>query len=78
MFNSAAPSIADIAAVTDGNRNSGWANGDGWWALIILFALFGGWGRGGMETNPMGGSFPDIGRPSVITLRLIQNRNERR
>ena len=25
-----------------------------------------------------GGSFPDIGRPSVITLRLIQNRNERK
>ena len=48
MFNSGSPSIADIAAVTDNNRNSGWANGDGWWALIILFALFGGWGRGGL------------------------------
>lgn len=45
---SSAPSIADIAAVTGGNN--GWGNGwggDGWWALIILFALFGGWGRGG-------------------------------
>lgn len=24
MFNNSAPSVADIAAVTDGNRNSGW------------------------------------------------------
>ena len=41
---SSAPSIADIAAVTGGNN--GWG-GDGWWVLIILFALFGGWGRDG-------------------------------
>lgn len=47
---SSAPSIADIAAVTGGGNN-GWNNGwggDGWWVLIILFALFGGWGRGGV------------------------------
>ena len=37
------PSVADIAAVT--GSNGGWGNGDGWWILIILFALFG-WGRG--------------------------------
>lgn len=43
MFGNSAPSIADIAAVTDGNRNSGWGDGNGWWVLIILFALFG-WG----------------------------------
>jgi hypothetical protein len=43
MFSNS-PSIADIAAVTDGNRNSGgWGDGNGWWVLIILFALFG-WG----------------------------------
>lgn len=47
MFNNAmVPSVADIAAVTDGNRNSGWGMDGGWWAIIILFALFG-WGRGG-------------------------------
>ena len=46
MFNSSAPSIADIAAVTDGNRNNGWGDGNGWWVLIILFALFGWGGRG--------------------------------
>lgn len=47
MFNNAmVPSVADIAAVTDSNRNSGWGMDGGWWAIIILFALFG-WGRGG-------------------------------
>lgn len=46
MFNnSATPSIADIAAVTNGGGYG--FGGDGWWALIILFALFGGFGRGG-------------------------------
>lgn len=52
MFNSGIPSVADIAAVTEGNRNnSGWGNGEGWWIIIILFALFGGWGRGGAFGN---------------------------
>lgn len=45
MFGSVTPSLSDIAAVT-GNQNNGWGNGDGWWVLIILFALFGGWGNG--------------------------------
>ena len=48
MFNSNVPSVADIAAVTDNNCNNGYGGyGEGWWVLIILFALFGGWGRGG-------------------------------
>lgn len=50
MFNSGVPSVADIAAVTDNNCNNGYGYGgfgEGWWVLIILFALFGGWGRGG-------------------------------
>ena len=54
MFNSSAPSIADIAAVTGGGNNGWGNNGDGWWALIILFALFGGWGRGGAFGNGSG------------------------
>ena len=44
MNMSAAPSLADIAAVT--NNNDGFNGGNGWWILIILFAIFGGWGRG--------------------------------
>ena len=54
MFGQTAPSIADIAAVTEGNNRSGWGNGDGWWVLIILFALFG-WGRGGAWGGGFGG-----------------------
>lgn len=49
MFNTMAmPSLADIAAVS-GNRNNngGWGDGNGWWVLIILFAIFGGWGGNG-------------------------------
>ena len=45
MFNNSTPSLADIAAVT--NNNDGIGGNNGWWVLIILFALFGGWGNGG-------------------------------
>lgn len=46
MFNSnAMPSLSDIAAVT--NNNDGFGDNNGWWILIILLALFGGWGYGG-------------------------------
>lgn len=48
FMNSAMPSVADIAAVTRGNDGDGWGNGNGgWWILIILLALFGGFGNGG-------------------------------
>ena len=43
MFNNAAISPADIAAVTRNSNNDGFGDGNGWWILIILFALFG-WG----------------------------------
>lgn len=47
MFSASAPSLADIAAVTGGKRDGdGWGDGNGWWVLIILFALFG-WGGNG-------------------------------
>lgn len=52
----AAPSLADIAAVTrDGNNNDGFGNGNGWWVLIILFAIFGGWGNGWGNNGNNGG-----------------------
>lgn len=50
MFNSNAPSVADIAAVTGNNGCNGyggWVYGNDLWAIIILLALFGGFGRGG-------------------------------
>lgn len=56
MFNnSVSPSLADIAAVTN-RDNDGWGNGDGWWVLIILFALFGGWGNGWGNNNGSNGT----------------------
>lgn len=53
MFGTAAPSLADIAAVTGGrNNNDGWGADGGWWAWIILLALFGWGGNGfGMGNN---------------------------
>lgn len=42
MFASNNLSAADVAAVTGGNRNNGFGDGDGWW--IILLALLFGWG----------------------------------
>lgn len=52
MFNTNAPSLSDIAAVT---RNSdGFGDGNGWWVLIILFALFGGWGNNWGRNNANG------------------------
>lgn len=49
MFSNAyAPSVADIAAVTNGNCNgNGYGWGNDWWAWIILLCLFGGFGNRG-------------------------------
>lgn len=52
MFNST-PSLADIAAATGGNRDG--FGGDGWWAIIILLALFGGFGNRGFGFGGGGG-----------------------
>lgn len=50
MFNSnSTPSLSDIAAVTNGN--DGFGGNNGWWILIILLALFGGWGNGNWGNN---------------------------
>lgn len=41
---------ADVAAVSRGNDDA-FGNGNGWWILIILFAIFGGWGNNGWGNN---------------------------
>lgn len=46
MFSNAGVSLADIAAVTGNNRNNDGFGDGGWWAWIIIFALFG-WGGNG-------------------------------
>lgn len=50
MFNGnmASPSLADIAAVTNGRSNDGaWGDNGAWWIIIfVLFFAFGGWGNG--------------------------------
>lgn len=45
-------------------NNNGWG-GDGWWVLIILFALFGGWGNGGFGNG--GGSQGAITRSDLCS-----------
>lgn len=62
MFNGNgyAPSVADIAAVTNGNNccngyGNGFGYGNDWWAIILLFALFGWGGFGG--NRGWGGGF---------------------
>ena len=56
MFNSNMPSLSDIAAVTGNRNDGGWGDGNGWWVLIILFAIFGGLGgNNGWGNNGNGG-----------------------
>lgn len=67
MFNgSNGYSLADIAAATTGNgMNNGWGNGfggDGWWILLFLLALGGGWGNGGWGGNGNNGTTAVVGR----------------
>jgi len=45
--------LADIAAVTGRNNNSGWGDGEGWWIILLLLFAAGGWGNG----NGFGGGF---------------------
>ena len=50
MFNNGMSGILPVTEVGGNSRDNGWG-GDGWWVLIILFALFGGWGNNGWGGN---------------------------
>lgn len=45
--NGSMPSLADIAAVTDNNHSDMWGGNGAWWILIILLAMWGGFGGNG-------------------------------
>lgn len=70
MFNSnCGLSAADVAAVTGANGyNNGGAWGNDWWAVIIILALFGGFGnRGGLFGGGYGGSSCGCGTPATCS-----------
>ena len=64
MFNGnmASPSLADIAAVTNGRSNDGaWGDNGAWWIIIfVLFFAFGGWGNGFGDTQSIIGKLDGI------------------
>ena len=73
MFGGNGLSLADIAAVTRGSNNSngdGLGAGNGWWVLIILFALFGGWGNGGYGNNNGRNSGGDTNTTTVVPVPM--------
>lgn len=63
-------SAADVAAVMNGNSCNnggfGYGFGEGWWVIIILFALFGGFGRGFGGMGSYGGCNTGCGCQSAI------------
>lgn len=55
MFNETAFTMPVQPAGFAGGTGGGMFGGDGWWALIIILALFGGFGRGGFGFGGGGG-----------------------
>ena len=57
MFNNSTGFTMPVAPVgyTSGYGNNGMFGDGGWWAILILFALFGGFGRGGFGFGGYGG-----------------------
>lgn len=64
--------LADIAAVTDGNRDNGWGGDGGWWVLIILFALFG-WGGNGFGNRGGGEPVTEAGLCNAMNFNGLEN-----
>lgn len=47
MFNSTNCASVPLVANIDGNNNNGWGADSGWlWFVVVIFAIFGGWGNG--------------------------------
>lgn len=63
MFNESGITPADIAAVTNTRNGDSFDGNNGWWILIILFALFGwggnGYGNRGQNPSQGAGEFLD-------------------
>lgn len=74
MFNSMMPGIMPVMNVGDGN-NDNWGNGGGWWAWIILFALFGWGGNGfGWGSNGQGNQFTDAAVQRGFDNQAVMNK----
>lgn len=82
MFSSNGLSAADVAAVMNGNNccnggygGMGYGFGEGWWVIIILMALWGGFGRGGAFSGYGGNAGGNCGcgcNSAVATVGDIQ------
>lgn len=59
-------SLSDIAAATNGN--DGWGNGfgGGWWIILFILVLFGGWGNNGWGNGVNGAAFQGYATRSDI------------
>lgn len=74
MFNTGMPGIMPVMNVGDGN-NDGWSNGGGWWAWILLFALFGWGGNGfGWGNNGQGNQFTDAAVQRGFDNQAVMNK----
>lgn len=74
MFNTGMPGIMPVMNVGDGN-NDGWGNGGGWWAWILLFALFGWGGNGfGWGNNGQGNQFTDAAVQRGFDNQAVMNK----
>ena len=62
MFNDAAFTMPVQPAGYSGGYGGGMFGGDGWWAIIIILALFGGFGGGGVGGGAYGGLGGEIQR----------------
>ena len=56
MFNNSTGFTMPVQPAYCGNTGNGMFGDGSWWAILILFALFGGWGNGGFGFGGFGGN----------------------